>query len=185
MCFVSFYSVPNLTVIMFNLLYPAFYVGFICKSCVWERGRGSVWKLKALKTEVFSRVARDLASREVMHMPCTWLECEESGQMETAVSREYFAGKPSRETPAKYSVLPNCAIWYTLSIPTLYTHITHKSWGVLQKENPSHKPWELEIVILTYLYTFACGFPQLLSLHFHIIERLIDSPNTYHTLSEC
>ena len=28
---------PNLIVIMFNLIYPVFYVGFICKSCVCER----------------------------------------------------------------------------------------------------------------------------------------------------
>ena len=37
MCFVGFYSVPNLIVIMFNLLYPVFHVGFICKGCVCER----------------------------------------------------------------------------------------------------------------------------------------------------
>ena len=36
----------------------------------------------------------------------------------------------------------------------------------------------------TYIYTFACGFPQLLPLHFHTIERLI-AQNTYHTLSKC
>ena len=34
MCFVSFNSVPNLIVILFNLLYPIFHVGFICKGCV-------------------------------------------------------------------------------------------------------------------------------------------------------
>ena len=37
MYFVDFYSVPNLIVIIFNLLYPVFIVGFDCKGCVLER----------------------------------------------------------------------------------------------------------------------------------------------------
>ena len=37
MYFVGFYSVPNFIVIIFNLLYPVFIVGFDCKSCVLER----------------------------------------------------------------------------------------------------------------------------------------------------
>ena len=37
MYFVGFYSVPNLIVIIFNLLYPVFIVGFDCKGCVLER----------------------------------------------------------------------------------------------------------------------------------------------------
>ena len=28
---------PNLIVIIFNLIYPVFYMRFICKGCVWER----------------------------------------------------------------------------------------------------------------------------------------------------
>ena len=36
-CFVDFYSVPNLIVIIFNLLYPVYIVGFHCK----EIGRAS------------------------------------------------------------------------------------------------------------------------------------------------
>ena len=34
--FVDFNSVPNLIVILFNLMYPVFHVGFICKVCVKE-----------------------------------------------------------------------------------------------------------------------------------------------------
>ena len=34
---VGFYSVPNLIVIIFNILYPVFIVGFDCKGCVIER----------------------------------------------------------------------------------------------------------------------------------------------------
>ena len=37
MCFVGFNSVPNLIVILFNLLYPVFIMGFYCKGCVIER----------------------------------------------------------------------------------------------------------------------------------------------------
>ena len=37
MYFVGFYSVPNLIVILFNLVYPVFIVGCDCKSCVLER----------------------------------------------------------------------------------------------------------------------------------------------------
>ena len=37
MYLVGFYSVLNLIVILFNLLYPIFIVGFDCKGCVIER----------------------------------------------------------------------------------------------------------------------------------------------------
>ena len=37
LCFVGLYSVPNLIVILFNLLYPVFIVGFHCKGYVLER----------------------------------------------------------------------------------------------------------------------------------------------------
>ena len=37
MCFVGFNFVRNLIVILFNLLYPIFIVGFNCKGCVIER----------------------------------------------------------------------------------------------------------------------------------------------------
>ena len=57
MCFVGFNFVPNLIVIMFNLLYPVFHVGFICKGCVWERK--SVKSQGKLKIEVFLQVARE------------------------------------------------------------------------------------------------------------------------------
>ena len=34
MYFVGFYSVPNLIIILFNLMYPVFVVGIYCKGCV-------------------------------------------------------------------------------------------------------------------------------------------------------
>ena len=37
MYFVGFYSVPNLIVIIFNLFYIVFIMGFDCKGCELER----------------------------------------------------------------------------------------------------------------------------------------------------
>ena len=37
MLFVGFYSLSNLIVILFNLMYPIFIVGFDCKNCVLEK----------------------------------------------------------------------------------------------------------------------------------------------------
>ena len=42
MVLVGFYSVPNLIVILFNLLYHVFSMGFNCKGCVLERERECV-----------------------------------------------------------------------------------------------------------------------------------------------
>ena len=152
MCFIGFNSVPNLIVIMFNLLYPVSYVGFVCKGCVWERK--SVWRLKALKTEVFSQVARDLASREVIHAPCTWLECEEWGQRKQAVFRECLAGKAFPwDTCEIFCFARLSFLIHTFCAYTIYTYFTHGCWGVLLRENPGHNPWELEIVLPIIIYT--------------------------------
>ena len=89
--------------------------------------------------------------------------------------------RPSRETfcSARLSILI-----HTFCAHTIYTHITHKCRGVLLRENPSQTPWELEIVILTILYTIACGFYSTPTSPFPYHWE-VDSPNTYHTLSEC
>ena len=55
----------------------------------------------------------------------------------------------------------------------IYQHYPQMLKSHFQRENPIHNSWEWEIVILTILYTIHCGFPQLLSLHFYILERLI------------
>ena len=139
----------------------------------------SYWRLKR-----FSRVSRDLASREVMHVPCIWLECEKSVQMETAVSYEYLAGKAfSRDTCETFCFARLYYLVHTFCIHTIYTHITHKCEGVLLRENPSQTPWKLEIVISTILYIIACGFSSTPISPFPYNWE-VDSPNTYHTLSE-
>ena len=59
---------PNLIVIMFNLMYPVFYVGFLVR-VVCERE--SVKTQGKVKSKKFSRVSREKLTREVKHVPST------------------------------------------------------------------------------------------------------------------
>ena len=111
-------------VIIFNLLYPVCIVGFHCKGYVIER---VVWKLKHLKTEEdFTGILRLSIPRSIscaLHM----LECEESGQMETAVSCKYLAGKAFlRDTRKAFYFANLSSLKHTYCAYTIYTHITHK-----------------------------------------------------------
>ena len=121
-----------------------------------------------------------------MHVPCTWLECKESVQMETTVSRGKVSisrVRPSRET--FYSARLYYLI-HTFCTYTIYTHITHK-WegeGEPLRENLSKNIWELEIVIPIFLYTFVYGISSSPTFPFPYHWE-VDSPNTYHTHSEC
>ena len=170
-CFVGFYSVPNLIVIIFNLLYPVFIVGFHCKGCVIKR---VVWRLKHLKTEEsFAGISRLSIPRSIsyaLHM----LECEESGQMETAVSREYLAGKAfPRDTCEAFCSASLSSLIHTFCTYTIYTNITHK-WKESFWEKTLAK--QLESKRLSYLQFSThlfWKFSHLLPLHFHTIERLI------------
>ena len=77
----------------------------------------------------------------MMHVPCTLLEFEESRQMERAVFREYLAGKAfPRDTREKFCFARLSYLIHTFCTHTIYTIITHNCWGVLLRENPSHKP---------------------------------------------
>ena len=119
-----------------------------------------------------------------MHMPCAWLGCEESRQMEIVVFRELLAGKAFLwDTREIFCFARLSFLIHTLCAYTIYTHIIHKCWGVLLRENPSQKPWELEIVIPIYLYTFSCEFSSTPTSTFPYNWE-VDSPNTYHTFSE-
>ena len=134
-CFVGFYSEQNLIVIIFNLLYPVFIVGFHCKSCVIER---VVWRLKHLKTEEgFAGISRLSIPRSIscaLHM----LECEESSQMETVVSRKYLASKAfPQDTHEAFCSASLSNLIHTFCAYTIYTHITHKWNRELLRENPS------------------------------------------------
>ena len=54
MYFVGFYSMPNLIIIIFNLLYPVFIVGFDYKGCVLERENVKTQAIEARKVLVGS-----------------------------------------------------------------------------------------------------------------------------------
>ena len=105
--------------------------------------------------------------------------------METTVFHKYLAGKAfPRDTRETFCFASLYYLIHTFCPHTIYTHITHNCLGVLLRENPSQKPWELEIAIPTYLYTFACEFSSTPTSPFPYHWE-VDSPNTYHTLSEC
>ena len=54
------------------------------------------------------------------------LECEELGQMEIAVSREYLAGKAfSRDIREAFCSASLYSLIHTFCAYTIYTHITH------------------------------------------------------------
>ena len=114
---------PNLIVILFNLLYPVFYVGFHCKDYVWER----VWRLKThWRSKMFLRVAHEKPSHEVKHVPSTWLKCEESWQMVIVGFCECLAGKAfPRDTRETFCFANLLYLIHLVSIHTIYTHITH------------------------------------------------------------
>ena len=119
-CFVGFYSMPNLIVIIFNLLYPVFIVGFHCKGCVIER---VVWILKHLKIEEgFASISRLSISRSIscaLHM----LECEESGRWRQLCLTSISRVRPSREAFCSASL---SSLIHTFCAYTIYTHIIHK-----------------------------------------------------------
>ena len=119
------------------------------------------------------------------HVLSTWLECEESWQMVTTSFRECIVGKAFPRDTCETVCFANLSyLIHPVYTHTIYIHITHICWGVLfQRENPSDNLWELEIVIPTILYTIHYGFPQLLPLHFQILERLIAQTLTTPILS--
>ena len=159
-------------------MYPVLYVGFVCIGCVWER----MWRLKThWRSKEISRVAHEKTSSEVKHVLSTWLECEESWQIVTAGFHECFAGKAfPRNILFCHFVISDTLGLYPHYI---YPHYPHIESSAFQRENPSHYPWEWEIVISTILYTIHCGFPQLLPLHIQILERLIAQTLTTPILS--
>ena len=118
MFFVSFYYVPNLIVILFNLMYPVFHVGFICKGCVWERESEDLRKLKTKAVFVGSSWVGFPRSEACAHH-ITGMRRVRTGWGQLVFASVSWV-RPSREIPAKHSVLLICHIWYTLSIPTLY-----------------------------------------------------------------
>ena len=119
-----------------------------------------------------------------MYLAHNW-NAKSQYRMETAMSRKYLAGKAfPRDTR---EIFCSANLYYqihTFCTHTIYTHITHKWWGELLRENPSKNIWELEIVIPTILYTFVCGISSSPISPFPYHWE-VDSTNTYHTIWEC
>ena len=117
---VGFYFVPNLIVIIFNLLYPVFIMGFDCMGCMIER-----------ECEDLSNWSQKISCRYlVTKHSAKWSMClahDWNAKSQYRWRQLCFASssrvRPSRETPAKHFVLLDCTIWYTLSVPTLYIPI--------------------------------------------------------------
>ena len=159
-------------------------MGFNCKGCVWERE--SVWRLNQIEDwRVFvgsSWLNIPWNDACALHMIGMW-------RVRTGWRQLCFASssrvRPSCETLAKHSVLPDCPILYTLSIPTPYiptlpTNVEECFWEKTLATNLE----ELEIVIPTYLYTISCGFSSTPTSPFPYHWE-VDSLNTYCILSEC
>ena len=131
MYFVGFYSVPNLIVIIFNLLYLVFIVRFDCKGCVLEREcvktqaiedrrvHAGIWRLSFPRSEACA-----------LHM--TGMRRVSTGWRQLCLA-SISRVRPSRETPPYprdtretfYSASLYYLI-YTFCTHTMYTHITHK-----------------------------------------------------------
>ena len=56
MNFVGFYFVPNLIVILFNLMYPIFVMGIYCKGCVIVRESVKTQAIEVMR--VFAGISR-------------------------------------------------------------------------------------------------------------------------------
>ena len=122
MYFVGFYSVPNLIVIIFNLLYPVFIVGFDCKGCVLEK--------ESVKTQAIEgrRVLAGISRLRFQRSEACALHMAGMRRVSTGWRQLCLVSilrvRPSRETLARHSVLPVCTIRYTLSVPSLYILIS-------------------------------------------------------------
>ena len=180
--FVGFNSVPNLIVILFNLLYLVFIVGFNCKVCVIEREceDSSNWRLKSFH----GYLATKHPTKWLMWLTHAGMRRVRTGWRQLCLA-SISRVRPSRETPARYFVLPDYQFWYTISVPTLFipilpTNVKECFW----EKNPSQTPWGLEIVISTILYTIVYGFSSTPTFPFPNHWE-VDSPNTYQTISEC
>ena len=106
---------PNLIVIMFNLMYPILFVGFHYKGFV--RDRESV-KTQGMKTKVAFAGSSQLSFPR--SEACALLMRRVRIGWRQLVFASISWVRPSRETSVRHSVLPVCTIWYTFFVPTLF-----------------------------------------------------------------
>ena len=99
---------PILIVILFNLLFPVFIVGFDYKGCVLERECVKTHAIEAKRVLAsISRLSFPQSEACAMHM--TGMRRISTGWRQlclTSISQV----RPSSETLARHSVLPDCTI---------------------------------------------------------------------------
>ena len=118
MYFVGFYSMSNLIVIIFNLLYLVFIVGFDCKGCVLKRENVKTQAIEARRILTgISWLCFPRSEACASHM--IGMRRVNIGWRQLCLASISWV-RPSRKTPARHSVLLVYTIWYTFSIPTLY-----------------------------------------------------------------
>ena len=155
---------------LFNLLYPVFIVGFHYKGCVVERECVKTQELEDWRD--FAGSSRPSIPRKeacALHMTRMWRVKPDGDSCD--IRKTFYSASLS-------------SLIHTFCAYTTYTHITHKCWEELLRENPSQTTWELEIVTPTILYTFVLGISSSSTSPFPYHWE-VDSPNTYHTLWEC
>ena len=134
MYFVGFYSVPNLIVIIFNLLYLVFIVRFDCKGCVLERECVKTQAIEDRRVHAgISHLSFPRSEACALHMTrmrrvsTGWRQLCLVNISQVRPSCEYLAGKAflqdTRETFCSASLY---YLIYTFCTHTIYTHITHK-----------------------------------------------------------
>ena len=145
------------------------------------------WRIKLQKVNQCNlRLAHKYLARSNPwkgHLWSTWLEAEKSCQAIKFVSVSWEG--PSCKVPVKHSVWQKVMLFYQILYPHYkYPHYPQIVRSAFQRENPNKYTRELEIVIPTIIYTFPCGFPQLLPLQHWILKRLLAQKLTTPILSD-
>ena len=130
----------------------------------------------------FHKKFHEKPSREMGHMQSTWLECEESWQLVFMIISRV---RPSCKILVRHSVFLFWHICYTMSLPTLYI----SSLPTYCKECFSERNSEIKPLRVRNCYIYN---PLHNPLWFSLTPTFpypypweVDSPNTYHTQSEC
>ena len=99
---------PNLILILFNLMYPEFVVGIYCKGCVIVRE--SVKTQAIEKRRIFEGyLATKHPAKRCMCLAHDW-NAKSQYRWRQLCLASISRVKPSRETPTRHSVLPECTI---------------------------------------------------------------------------
>ena len=123
---VDFNSVPNLIIILFNLMYHVFFCGILLYGLYVRESVKTQDKLKI--KGVFMGSSREAFLRsETMCLAHDW-NAKSHDRWWQLVFVSILRVMPSCEIPAKHSVLLFCYIWYTMSLPTLYISTLPTYW---------------------------------------------------------